>query len=175
MPATRTEFRIQPNSACNDHSWRWLFAGLVIISFTIAIRLAVLGFWVVLPFTILEISGLALVLWIVLGKSAYVEKVLIDDDIVEIKHLEKGHLTKGRNETWQFPLYWTQIKLSSPGHRWYPHRLILGCKGEWVEIGQCLTNDERRSLATAIREAVDQFKQPVQVGPKQNRPLLHSP
>lgn len=99
MPITATEVTIRPNSACNDGSWRWLFAALAILSFTITIRFALLGLWMILRFTILEISGLVLVLWVVLSRSAWVEKVLIDDEAVEIRHLEKG-----RDKTWRFAL-----------------------------------------------------------------------
>lgn len=155
MPAAGTEFIIQPNSACNDGSWRWVFASLTILAFAVAIRFAALGFWMILPFTVLEISALALALWIVRAQSATGEKVLIGDEVVEIRRFASR--AKGREKSWRFPLGWTRLRVSRPAHRWYPRRLALGYAGEWVEIGRCLRDDERRSLAAALRRALNGF------------------
>jgi uncharacterized membrane protein len=154
MSSRKTEFNIRPNSACGDRSWRWLFAGLLVISFSVAIRYALLGYWLILPFTILEMGVFGLVIWLILRNSNYVERVIIEEDRVLVQHLQTG-----KDRSWEFPLYWTQVRLDQPPHQWYPHRLLLGSKGEWVEIGQCLTCEERRSLAAAIGEALTGFRQ----------------
>lgn len=149
MPAA--EFIIRPNSACNDGSWRWVFASLVVVALAIAIRFAALGLWMVVPFTLAEILALGLGLWVMLQRS-YTEKVLVGDRVVEIRHLQKG-----ANRVWQLPRRRTQVKIcdrpSQLRGRWYPCRLILGHAGQWVEVGGCLTDPERRSLARALRAA----------------------
>ena len=151
MPATVTEFTVRPNSACNDGSWRWVFAALAVLGFAIAIRFALLGFWLILPFTVVEIALLGLVLWTMLERSAWVEKVRISEAGVEIRHLEKD---QARCRSWRFPPGRAQVRMRSPARRWYLHRLVLGCADQWVEIGGCLTDHERRALAGALRGAL---------------------
>jgi len=112
----------------------------------IALRLAWLGFWMVLPFTLLELGFLVAMVHLVKSKANYVEKVSVDNDQVTISHLEKN-----KDAEWSFPLYWSRVELRKPTHRWYPHRLLVGTSGRWVEIGQCLTDEERSGLADAIR------------------------
>lgn len=149
MPAA--EFIIRPNSACHDGSWRWVFASLVVVAVAIAIRFAALGLWMVVPFTLAEMLALGLGLWVVLRRP-YTEKVLVGDRVVEIRHLQKG-----ANRVWQLPRRRTRVKIcdrpSQLKSRWYPCRLLLGHAGQWVEIGGCLTDPERRSLARALRAA----------------------
>ena len=114
MSTTGTEFTIRPNSACNDGSWRWVFAALAIVGLAIATRFALLGFWMILPFTVVEIAGLGLVLWVVLGRSSRVERVLIDEAGVEIRHLEKD---RHKCRTWRFPPHRTRVLMRAPAHR----------------------------------------------------------
>ncbi|MGR3985176.1 MAG: DUF2244 domain-containing protein [Gammaproteobacteria bacterium] len=149
--APAAEFTIRPNSACNDGSWRWLTASLALVSCVIAIRFAMLGFWMILPFTLLELAVLALALWLMLARADYVEKVLVHENVVEIRHIQAG-----RDARWRFPRHRARVLARRPRHRahWYPSRLHIGCAGKWVEIGGCLTDAERGELASAIRRAM---------------------
>jgi len=146
-----TEYSIRPNAAYHRNSWRWLFLGLVIINLGIALRLAWLGFWMILPFAVLDILAVMLVVYLMDRRSYYVEKIRITEDQLEIQHIQKG-----RDCDWQFPLYFARVELREPQHRWYPHRLLLGSSGEWVEVGSCLTDDERIRLAKELRLEIRQ-------------------
>lgn len=152
-PSQRVEFRVQPNAALRGTSWRWFVAALVVVSLLIAGRFALLGYWMILPFTVLELSVLGFVMWLIFNRSNYVEKIVVDHESVVIEHIQKNH-----DKQWQFPVHWTRVKLESPAHRWYPHRLVLGSKGEWVEVGSCLTDLERKALAQAVDRQVQKSK-----------------
>lgn len=141
-----TEFNIRPNASFPRPGWRWLLLFLLLLSFAIALRLAWLGFWLVLPFTLLELGFLVWIIGLVRRQANYVERIRISGDKVQIAHLQKNH-----NRKWSFPLYWARVELKSPTHRWYPHKLLVGTSGQWIEIGQCLTDQERTDLAAAIR------------------------
>ena len=127
------------------------------MSVGIALRLALLGFWMVLPFAILDMLVVVLLLRMVQRRSSYIERVRIDGEHVEIYHIEKG-----KNQDWRFPLYWSRVELKKPGHHWYPHKLLIGSSGQWIEVGSCLTEDERMNLAKElkqeIRQALDQTR-----------------
>lgn len=128
-------------------------AGLVVIGFGIALRLAMLGFWLILPFTILELGLVFYLVSLVRRRGSYVEKIRIDGERLTIHHLEPG-----KDQDWWFPLHWVRVDLRAPSHQWYPHRLLLGASGRWVEVGTCLTEEERHSLATAVRDEIRRLK-----------------
>ncbi len=149
MEQQATEFTIRPNASYPCRSWPWFLGVLVLVSMIIALRLAWLGFWMVLPFTLLELGFLVVMVQLVKKRACYIEKVSIANNKVTIAHIERN-----KDAEWSFPLYWSQVDLRKPNHRWYPHRLLLGSSGRWVEIGQCLTDEERSGLADAIRQAI---------------------
>ena len=149
MTRKAAEFSIRPNAAYHRNSWRWLLLGLVIITFGIALRLAWLGFWMVLPFAVLDILAVMLVVYMINRRSAYVEKIRVTDEQLQIQHIQKG-----KDCDWQFPLYFARVELREPQHRWYPHRLLLGSSGKWVEVGSCLTDEERIDLAGEVRQEI---------------------
>lgn len=140
------KFVIRPNSAFNTQSWRWVFALLAVVCLGIALRFAMLGYWMILPFAILDILAVGLILLLTVRRLTYAEKIIITSESVTIRHVQR----KNRHR-WIFPLYWTQVRLEKPRHRWYAHRLLVGCKGKWIEVGQCLTEAERESLAKSLR------------------------
>jgi len=156
MNQDSTEFNIKPNAGFSRRSWRWLLLILVVVSLGVALRLAWLGFWMILPFTVVELSLLILLMEMVKRRGSYIEKIVIHQEAVEIYHLERG-----KNRDWSFPLYWARVDLKKPAHHWYPHKLHVGSSGKWIEIGQCLTDEERISLADAIRREIMQLKSSV--------------
>lgn len=151
MP-THAEFVIRPNSACHGRTWLNVFALLVVVCLSIAIRFALLGYWMILPFALIDVLAVGLILHMVVRRSAYIEKIRVDGENVQIQHIQKNN-----NAHWQFPLHWVQVSLQPPKHRWYPHKLLLGSAGKWVEIGSCLTDRERIMLAQAIDNEVLRF------------------
>ena len=150
MPADNTEFVIRPNSTFHPRTWIWLFILLVVVSLSIAIRFALLGYWMILPFALLDMLAVGIMLWLVTRTKSYVEKIVISEGSVEIFHIQRN-----RDSHWEFPRYFSQIKLEPPAHQWYPSRLLIGCKGQWIEIGGCLTGTEKQSLAEAIAEVLN--------------------
>ena len=124
-----------------------MFGLLAFICLSIAIRFAVLGYWLILPFAILDIVAVGLVLVMLSRRHGYIEKIRFSGDRLTIRHVQKKN-----RQTWQFPVHWVRLNLEPPGHHWYPRRLLVGSKGEWVEIGRCLTDTERESLADALQK-----------------------
>jgi uncharacterized membrane protein len=51
----------------------------------------------------------------------------------------------------EFPRYWAKLKLKRNKHHWYPSRLLLGCYGRFVEIGNGLREQDRQALAKKLR------------------------
>ncbi|MYB35684.1 MAG: DUF2244 domain-containing protein [Gammaproteobacteria bacterium] len=142
-------FVIRPNGSFNRQSTPLLYVLLAALCIGIALRFAFLGYWMILPFAVLDMAGVGLVLYLIKQNSAYRERVIVDRDHVVIRHVEKNN-----RRVWRFPVHWTQIRLDPPIYRWYLPRLLLGSRGKWVEIGQCLNQEERESLAGAIQAEI---------------------
>jgi uncharacterized membrane protein len=150
-----TEFNIRPNAGYPRPGWPWLMAGLVVIGLGIAIRLTLMGFWMVLPFTLFELALVYFLVRLVRRRGNYIEKIRIDGERLSIQHIQPG-----QDRDWWFPLHWVSVDLRAPRYRWYPHRLLLGASGRWVEVGACLTDEERLSLADAVREEIRRMREP---------------
>ncbi len=150
-----TEFNIHPNAGIPRPGWPWLMAGLVVIGGGIALRLALMGFWLVLPFTLLELGLVYYLVRLVQRRGGYVERIRIDGEQLSIAHIEPG-----KDRDWSFPLHWVRVELRAPSHQWYPHRLLLGASGRWVEVGACLTDAERQGLADAVRGEIRRLRDP---------------
>ena len=120
----------------------------------IGLRFAWFGYWMILPFAILDIVAVGLILRHVIKRSHYIEQIKISESSFEIHHIEPK-----KNKSWSFPLHWTQVRLKAPSHPWYPQQLLFGSKGEWVEVGQCLTDEERKLLAERVRGEIARMQQ----------------
>ena len=149
----KTEFNIRPNAGYPRPGWRWLMTGLVVIGLAISLRLTAMGFWVVLPFTLIELALVYFLVRLVQRRGNYIEKISIDGERLSIQHIEPG-----RDQDWWFPIHWVRVDLRPAAHRWYPHRLLLGASGRWVEVGACLTDEERQTLAEAVQGEIHRYR-----------------
>lgn len=148
-----SEFIIQPNRSLSDQARKWLLRGIGLIMALITLRFVLIGGWMIVPFMIADMVALVLAFALVNEKCRIVERVEIKDDLVTIHHEEKN---KPRH--WSFPLYWVKIDLKPGQHPSHGSSLLIGSHGEWIELADFLTNAERKSLAEAIRRAIQEAR-----------------
>lgn len=149
------EFVIQPNCSLSNQGrirFLWLI-GLLLGGITLF--LALHGMWLVAPF-----MGADLLLLIYAYKKVgencrIVERVVIGDGELTIYHEEKR---QPRN--WSFPLHWVSVDLRQQAIPRHPSRLLIGSHGNWVELASFLNDEERSSLANAIKSAIINARQP---------------
>lgn len=128
-----------------------LFAAVAVLTLLVAVRFLLLGAWLVLPFALLEIVVLGVSLYLLERASRYSETIQIAPDGILI-------ITRSGVKTlreYRFQSYWVQIALQLDPHDWYPSKLVLRSHGECLEIGACLTNADRKTLANTITTAVE--------------------
>lgn len=140
---------IRPNASL---SYGWAAAFMLfmcVVSCGIAGALAYLGYWMVLPFSGLEMVALAIGLWWSMRDNTYREVVSVDCDQVRV---ETG---RGMPENaWEFQRAWAQVRCQ-PGARRNSHsRLWIGSHGCGCVLGRCLTDDERETVARRLRQWV---------------------
>ncbi|MDN5871417.1 MAG: DUF2244 domain-containing protein [Nitrococcus sp.] len=137
---------LRPNIAL---SWRqtrlflWVTAGLC---FFFSGVFALMGLWLILPFAGLDVGLLAWALTITAQRAYDTEVVHISESRIEID--------KGRRRPeyhWSFDRVWSEVILAMPGHPWYPTLLAVRSRGEQVELGKFLADDERARVAGELR------------------------
>jgi len=107
-----------------------------------------LGFWPVLPFAGLELAAVGAALAVALRRNRYREVVSFAGARVTV---EFGLAGRSVQAVVDFPRAWTRVWLERGSRRHQPTRLILGSSGQRVEIGRCLTDEEREQLVERFR------------------------
>jgi uncharacterized membrane protein len=143
-PRIVTRFVLGPNASLSVRG-AWVFMGLAsFATLGCALWCTFLGFWPVLPFAGLELMALGVALWVSMRRNAYREVVSFGEDTVRI---EFGLAGRGAAAQVEFPRYWTRVWRERDGSGFVPTRLVLGSSAQRVEIGACLTDEEREELA----------------------------
>lgn len=144
-----SRFVVMPNCSMSWQENKLFVASLAFISFSIAGAFALQGFWVILPFAGLEILMLTGILYWSGLQSTHREVISIGDYNI---HVEVGR-NKSR-QTYEFQRVWTKVELRPPALPSRQTRLIMRSKGKELEIGACLTEQEREGLATSLKKAL---------------------
>ncbi|WP_020650587.1 DUF2244 domain-containing protein [Solimonas variicoloris] len=144
-----TQLMIGPNASLTVRQ-AWLFFGLMAATgLGIAGLMAARGLWPVLPFAGLELGALGAALIVSVRRNAYREVVWFTGDNVRI---EFGRLGRGASTVVTLSRHWTRAELESGATRHAPMRLWLRSGGQQVEIGRCLTDEERERLQRRLQE-----------------------
>ena len=144
---------IGPNASLDVRGALWFLGSLSALALAVSAVCVYWGFWPVLPFAGAELMAVAAAVWVSLRRNRYREVVTVDEDRVCIEFGQLGRDGPGgANSRIDFPRGWTRAGIESGLHRNDPNRLLLSCSGQRVEIGRCLTDDERLALAARLKE-----------------------
>jgi uncharacterized membrane protein len=151
-PMIEPRFVLGPNASLSVRG-AWIF--MISISFTtlgLAGWCAAHGFWPVLPFAGLELAAVGWALVVSMRRNRYREVVSFDEARVRV---EFGVAGQGARSRVEMPRAWTRVWLERDATRRHaPTRLVLGCSGQRVVIGQCLTDEEREALLVRFRNVL---------------------
>ena len=121
----------------------------------ITLVLALQGLWLVAPFMGADLLLLIYAYKKVSEDCRIVERIVINEDQLTIYHEEKR-----KPQSWSFSLHWVSVDLRKHAIERYPSRLLIGSHGSWVELASFLNDEERSSLANAIKSAIINARQP---------------
>ena len=122
------------------------FGSTCCVSFMIAAVMAVRGFWPVLPFAGLEMILLGWALWSSMQRRHHRETITVTDADISVEVRDRE-----RSVQLVFPRHWAQVKLRRPASRLHPSRLTIESHGRQCELGNFLTEAERRGLALRLQ------------------------
>ncbi len=147
--SAETRLVIGPNASLSiRQAWQFM-AVTATMGFGVAIMLALQGFWLVLPFAGLELAALGAALYVSVRRNGYREVLVFGPECLRV---EFGMLGQGARTVIELQRAPTRVLIEPGPNRHAPSRLILSCVGQRVCIGTCLTDDERRHLASRIKE-----------------------
>lgn len=137
-----------------NHSWSWranlIFLSILMgVSFSIAVGFLLAGAWVILPFSLLEMTFLALCIHYCVKQCARQEVITVSDYEVVI---ERG--IKSASEQLSFQRVWAKFFVESPRHPWDPVALFIRSHGEEFEIGSFLNNSDKQNLVGLLKRVV---------------------
>jgi len=147
-----SRFIISPNCSLTRGQTGLFLAGISLFSLLVALRFYLLGAWVVLPITALELLVLGVSLRMFLRSASQVEILTMDHQEVSLQR--RGG---GEEGEWRFQTYWLRVMLDKDYKSWYPSRLVLSSHGRAVEIGAFLTEEDREALAEDIGQRLHDY------------------
>lgn len=144
-----TRFVLGPNASLSVRG-AWIFMGLAsAATLGCAAWCTWLGFWPVLPFAGLELGALGWALTVAMRGNRYREVLSFDEARVRI---EIGMAGQGAAARFELPRAWARAWIERDATRRHaPTRLVLGCSGQRVVVGRCLTDEEREDLLVRFK------------------------
>ncbi len=140
---------VAPNCSLTARGAVGFVAVVAIATFSVAIFFTAQGFWPVLPFAGLEIALLAWAVRASMRDGQRRERITIDDRSIVIESNDPR-----KPEPSVFPRHWAKVKLHGPQAASYPSRLTIESHGRVREVGRFLTDDQRRALASRLKQLV---------------------
>ncbi len=145
--AQGTRIVVAPNCSLNGRQALGFFVAVAGVPLLVAVGFALQGYWPVLPFAGAEILLLG---WALAGsqkRGAYREVITVAAERVT---LEKGY---ARGE-WrmEFPRSWLRVQLHTTA--WNESRVLICSHGNRVQVGTCLTCEERKALYERLQQVL---------------------
>ena len=142
-------FVLLPNCSI---SWRELLIFYLltcVLALAIGLLFALGGMWLVLPFSGLEMAALGTALYLTSRKVHRREVITLDSQRVRV---EKG--IARIDQSWEFETAGTRLLDEKSATGGSPRRLVLGARGNYVEIGEFLDNLEKDELAFRLKDCI---------------------
>ncbi|MEP7313664.1 MAG: DUF2244 domain-containing protein [Pseudomonadota bacterium] len=146
MSLHSARIELSPHCSLDSSQARVFFVTLSAGCLGIAAFLSMRGFWPVLPFAGLEMLGLGLALRLSLQRRHQLQTILVSDDEIRVRSTRKGQCLADA----VFPRHWSRVKLRPAFTPSHPSRLTVESQRRVCEVGQFLTEGERRDLAARL-------------------------
>ena len=140
---------LQPNNSLSWRALKFFLFTLLTISFCIALGFTLQGYWMILPFTILEMSCVGACLYYIARRANSQEVLHFSADEIS---LEQGRNQVERRICW--PRYFSKFLVQPPTHPWYVERIYLSRAKEQIEIGRFLNQPEKKELLSQVHEMI---------------------
>lgn len=149
-------FELRPNSSLTPRATKWFYGSLVALSLAIALACTALGFWPVLVFALVEMAGLYAVVVTVLQRARTREYIRVDDSSVVVEKCSVDWHGTAKRVAIAFKRPWTRIELRPNRPATWASRLLIRSRGETIEVGAFLTDEERQALGLRLKAVLNE-------------------
>jgi uncharacterized membrane protein len=132
--------------------WRELvifYLLMCLVALLVGLFFAVQGLWLVLPFPGLEMLALGIVLYLVSRDGSRRQIITVNNSKVRI---EKG--VYHCDQSWEFNSAWVRLNYQYAGPTGSLRKLELGVHGNYIEVGEFLSNIEKDALAFQLKDCI---------------------
>jgi uncharacterized membrane protein len=154
MDSTAVTIQLAPNCSLSPRAALLFFASICLVSFSIALAMALRGLWPVFPFAGLEMLLLGWALMVSMRRRHFSQTITLTD-----QHIAVDTRIGERVEQVEFPRHWAQVRLRSADTRLHPSRLTIDSHGRSCEVGGFLTEEERRALAARLMRSIGRINE----------------
>jgi uncharacterized membrane protein len=140
---------LRPN---NSASWQFnmvIVSSLAFIAFCISTFFALQGFWLIFPFTGLEVSALLICLYLRLRANTRIEVITFDKSTVIVEH-GCYHAEK----SWRYHRLWAKILVKRPGTRGRQKQIFIRSHGKELELGSFLNKQDKDILVQNLKSVI---------------------
>lgn len=123
------------------------------VSLTIGIAFLLAGAWVILPFTIIEMTAVATCLFYCVRQCQRQEVITISEHTLRV---ERG--LRRPVESWDYHRVWTRFMVRPAKHPWDPAVISIRSHGQDLEIGQFLSRRDKSDLVEQLRRVVSRMQ-----------------
>jgi len=142
---------IGPNASMSARAAALLMIAASAAAFGIAAVLALQGYWPVLPFAGLEIAALGAAVWVSLQHNRYQEVLRFEGDRLTVQY---GRLGRGLSLNLEWQRSPTRVLLEAGMTEHAAQRLLLVNGGMTLELGRCLSDEDKQRLAKRLRDLI---------------------
>lgn len=140
---------LSPNASWSWQANLYLLYTLMAISLTVGIGFAFMGAWMILPYSILELSILALCIYVCVQKCNRQEVITVREHEVTV---EKG--IKTPSETWNYHRVWAKFVVKPAKHPWDGQVVSIASHGKELELGSFLNRSDKLELIASLKRVV---------------------
>ncbi len=140
---------LKPN---NSATWRFnmmVVVSLAFIATLISTFFLLQGFWLIAPFSGLEVLALLGCLYLCARSNIQTEVIRFSPEKVII---EQGRTFAERS--WEYHRIWAKIFIRKPRHRGHPDRVLIRSHGKELELGSFLNKDDKEALVNKLRKII---------------------
>ena len=140
---------LRPNNSMTWKALQLFLLSLALISLTVAFAFTWAGYWMILPFTVLELSVVGAALYAIARRNNHQEVLYFSRDTVS---LEVGRKKPEQALSW--PRFYSKFVVEKPAHPWYTSRVLLRHREQSIELGRFLNSPDKKELLRAVREQI---------------------
>lgn len=144
-------FDIMANRSLSREGMIIFFIAIFVVSVLLAVRFFILGAWIVLPFTLLEMLILGISWYMYERSSRCWQRIVVNSKEVQVSNLQGSNTL----QDWMFNAYWVSVVFKPDPRKWYPSKLFIKSHTEKIRIGKCLTEDDRKALAEDLKNSLE--------------------